>query len=368
VLHLQASRIGRGETLIGTNVSHCRLTAKIAEGGMGEVYVGFDEALARKVAMKAIREDRRPSAEARARSCARPGYSRSPTTPGSAGSSTTSRGTRWTSSSWSWSRDDPSGWRCPPGSSPPGRNALDGVAAKALDYFASIGDQELAAGDRFRRSLHEAHVLARDLVVRQPGNGEWLMGLGAIEFWIGNVHWLQGDLAGAEQRFEAYLDVAQRLVRIDGANPEWRLELSHAHSNLGSVQEARGNVDAAIEHFRLTVDARRELVRADPTRGQQDLADSLSWLGEALFGAGDLAGAPPEARHEEPRAAAAGRRLQLRAAPRPGARPPGRGPRPPREGRDLPGGRAAAQRAGRSARGDGGGGRRTPPAAASAGS
>ena len=147
---------------------------------MGEVYVGFDEALARKVAMKAIREDRRPSAEARARSCARPGYSRSSTTLGSAGSSTTSRGTRWTSSSWSWSRDDPSGWRCPPGSSPPGRNARDGVAAKALDYFASIGDQELADGDRFRRSLHEAHVLARDLVARQPGNGEWLMGLGAI--------------------------------------------------------------------------------------------------------------------------------------------------------------------------------------------
>ncbi len=53
--------------MIGTTVSHYRVTAKIAEGGMGEVYVGFDEALARKVALKAIREERRPSAEARAR-------------------------------------------------------------------------------------------------------------------------------------------------------------------------------------------------------------------------------------------------------------------------------------------------------------
>jgi serine/threonine-protein kinase len=199
---------------------------------------------------------------------------------------------------------------------PVGRlDALDGVAAKALDYFASIEDHELSEADRFRRaraltqigevriaqgdlaaadrSLREAHALARDLVDRQPQSGERLMGLGAIEFWIGNVHWLQGDLAAAEARFQSYLDVAQRLVRLDGANPEWRLELSHAHSNLGTVQEARGNIEAALEHFRLTVETRRELVRSDPgaSHWQKDLADSLSWLGEALLAAGDLAAA-----------------------------------------------------------------------------
>jgi tetratricopeptide (TPR) repeat protein len=197
---------------------------------------------------------------------------------------------------------------------PVGRlDALDGVAGKALDYFASMGEEELTEGDRFRRSraltqigevriaqgnladasrsLGEAHALARDLVARQPDKGDWLMGLGAIEFWIGNIHWLQGDLAAAQARFEAYLDVAERLVRIDGARPEWRLELAYAHSNLGSVQEARGDAEGALRHFRLTVDARRELVSSDPAQAQwqKDLADSLSWLGEALLGTGALA-------------------------------------------------------------------------------
>ncbi|HEX9670178.1 MAG TPA: protein kinase, partial [Thermoanaerobaculia bacterium] len=199
---------------------------------------------------------------------------------------------------------------------PVGRlDALDGVADKALDYFATVRAEELTDADLFRRSraltqigevrtaqgnlpaarrsLGEAHALARDLVARQPDNGEWLMGLGAIEFWIGNAHWLQGDLAAAQKRFEAYLDVAERLVRLDDVKPDWRLEQAYAHSNLGSVQEARGDVDGALAHFHQTVALKRQLARSDPAnpRWQKELASSLSWLGETLLGRGDLAAA-----------------------------------------------------------------------------
>jgi len=197
---------------------------------------------------------------------------------------------------------------------PVGRlDALDGVAAKALDYFASVETTELGDPDRFRRSraltqigevriaqgdlaaaersLSEARSLSVRLVGRQPRNGEWLMGLGAIEFWLGNVAWLRGDLATAEEKFRAYLDVAERLVAIDGANPEWRMEESYAHSNLGTVQNARGDVDAALGHFRLTVDIERRVVMEAPddARWQRELSSSLSWLGEVLFVRGELA-------------------------------------------------------------------------------
>lgn len=40
-------------------VSHYRVISKLGAGGMGEVWVGIDETLRRKVAMKAIRKDRR---------------------------------------------------------------------------------------------------------------------------------------------------------------------------------------------------------------------------------------------------------------------------------------------------------------------
>jgi serine/threonine protein kinase len=196
---------------------------------------------------------------------------------------------------------------------PVGRlDALDGVAAKALDYFASVRPEQLTDTDLFRRakaltqigevriaqgdlaaaqrSLGEARALAVDLVGRQPRNGEWLMGLGAVEFWLGNVAFLQGNLGAAEQRFRAYQAVAERLVAIDGGKPEWRMEQAYAHSNLGSLAQARGDADGALSHIRLTVDLNRQVVDAAPKDAgwRKELAVSLSWLAEVLFGRGEL--------------------------------------------------------------------------------
>lgn len=52
---------------IGTTVGRIRIIETLGKGGMGEVYVGWDEKLQRKVALKAIRHDQRLDAEAKAR-------------------------------------------------------------------------------------------------------------------------------------------------------------------------------------------------------------------------------------------------------------------------------------------------------------
>jgi tetratricopeptide (TPR) repeat protein len=53
--------------MIGSRIGHLRVTGALGSGGMGEVYRAFDERLNRTVALKAIREERRLSADARDR-------------------------------------------------------------------------------------------------------------------------------------------------------------------------------------------------------------------------------------------------------------------------------------------------------------
>ncbi|MEM7350777.1 MAG: serine/threonine-protein kinase [Acidobacteriota bacterium] len=54
-------------SLVGTTVGRIRIVDHLGQGGMGELYVGYDATLERKVALKAIRDERRFDAEAKAR-------------------------------------------------------------------------------------------------------------------------------------------------------------------------------------------------------------------------------------------------------------------------------------------------------------
>ena len=45
--------------MIGQMLGHCRVVAKIGEGGMGVVYRAYDEVLHRDVAVKVVNKDAR---------------------------------------------------------------------------------------------------------------------------------------------------------------------------------------------------------------------------------------------------------------------------------------------------------------------
>jgi serine/threonine-protein kinase len=56
-----------GSELLGRTIGHVRIVDHLGQGGMGSIYIGYDEKLGRKVALKAIRGEHRLDPEAKAR-------------------------------------------------------------------------------------------------------------------------------------------------------------------------------------------------------------------------------------------------------------------------------------------------------------
>ena len=98
----------------------------------------------------------------------------------------------------------------------PRRELTDDELARRSQALYQIGDVRIRQGrlSQALAPLQESLALAQALADRGP-TGERLFGLGQSEFWVGYVHWEQGDLAAARPHFEAYRDLSERLTRMD---------------------------------------------------------------------------------------------------------------------------------------------------------
>jgi serine/threonine-protein kinase len=180
---------------------------------------------------------------------------------------------------------------------PVGRlDVLDGVGAKAMDYFAAVAPEALSDEELLRRStalyqigevriaqgnlpaarqpLEESLALAQALVARDPRDGDRLFGLAQSQYWVGFVHWRRHELDEAQRLFEAYLETARRLVALDAGRADWQREIAYASSNIGTVLQSRGQLDGALARFRECLAIERGLLAAVPT--DQELARAVA--------------------------------------------------------------------------------------------
>jgi eukaryotic-like serine/threonine-protein kinase len=199
---------------------------------------------------------------------------------------------------------------------------LDDVGTKAMEYFAAVPEHALSDEELLRRSaalyqigdvriaqgnleaagppLLESRALARTLVERQPHDGERLFGLAQSHFWVGYVYWRRHDLDAAEREFQAYLDVAHRLVAIDPGRDDWQREIAYANSNLGSVRESRGDLAGALEQYRAALGVETELLAKAPAdvELQRSVAASHNLIGVVLRSLGEFEAALEQFRQE----------------------------------------------------------------------
>jgi Flp pilus assembly protein TadD len=185
---------------------------------------------------------------------------------------------------------------------------LSGVGEKALSYFGDAKADKLSSSERRNQAkalqtlaevarahadpkgAHDALILARGLLDREPESPDLLKDLGANAFWQGQLALDQHKLDEAQAAFEDYRRFAERMMVIEPDNVDAWVELSYAFTNLGTVAKARGDHASAQRDFEKSVLLKRQALehRPDDRSLRAGLAHSLSWLGSDHEAAGDL--------------------------------------------------------------------------------
>lgn len=201
-------------------------------------------------------------------------------------------------------------------------DVLDAVGDKALEYFASLEDEELTpeallGRAKALRQIGEVRMsqgnLDEALAAFRLSNDQALRLLDVYEtpdpvqfeagqshFWIGYVHYERNEVELARRQFEDYLRLSQSLLNRDPNNAAFQKEVAYALTNLGTLELKVNRFDQASAHYREAESINRAIVAASPDDlgPKIDLAGISSWLGETAWRSGNIGSAAQWFRQE----------------------------------------------------------------------
>ena len=145
-----------------------------------------------------------------------------------------------------------------------------------------------------RAQTEEAMRTTALLLAKAPADPARIFAHAQSQYFTGLISWRGGDRQKAATAFQAYRDLATRLLAINRSKPEWWMEAGYAESNIGMLAlRARLDTVAARDHFlaALKAFAAANALARDNRDTLASLADTEAWLADTER----LAGAPAQA-------------------------------------------------------------------------
>jgi hypothetical protein len=162
-------------------------------------------------------------------------------------------------------------------------------AGAMRDFSATLNNLSLLSADSEPQVAieyaAEARALLQHLATKLPDNQEIRRDMALAENNLGALHARRGELGEATARYEASVQIVEKLLRESPNCPRYRRDLAVTCNNLGRVQTASGDSNSAVASFQLALDIQNDLVALegkDPTY-LSSLAGIYNNLGIALL-------------------------------------------------------------------------------------
>lgn len=135
------------------------------------------------------------------------------------------------------------------------------------------------------QAFQRSRDLLSHLYQKYPKVSELLFELGNAEYYIGNLHYMQGRYESAMASMRSYHRLTRSLLVTDPGNPDWILEVSYSHNNLAAVQldSGKGINEETFEHVAEAISLMETVVelRPDDKEVASVYATTLAWAADA---------------------------------------------------------------------------------------
>jgi hypothetical protein len=142
------------------------------------------------------------------------------------------------------------------------------------------------------RKLDLAYQITAELLQRRPDDPERIFTHAQSAYWLGFVAYRYKYWPRAEQRWQEYRILADRLVTADPRNPKWLREKGYAEGNLCTLALDRpGGGAGALPTCAAALAAMQRTAARLPSDADiaRAVANRRAWLADAYFARGDTA-------------------------------------------------------------------------------
>ncbi len=190
---------------------------------------------------------------------------------------------------------------------------LQGISEKALEYlrkrptealnaketvnlskaWLTTGEIMMIGGDAdaaTKQSFLPVDTMLRSAAHRFPTSDIVLNERGQTAFWIGYAQYQSHRYDQTRAHWTRYRDISAELTRRTPSDTEWWRQTAFALNNLGTLAMKIGDPASALAHFRKSESLKLSVwkVSGGKLQDQFDLADTRSWIGQAVRANGEL--------------------------------------------------------------------------------